>query len=287
MKRRYNDLYIEYGFTCIINNEEERPQCVICNKVLSNDSLKSTKLKQHLHNVHQQYKNKSRSFLERHASALKKMRLDLNGTYHETNKNAIEASYYVALEIARQKNPHTIVKNLIKPCSLKIVELMLGNVEKKKIAAVSLSNSTIQKRIEDMAADLRDQVVQEIKSVAFGLFSIQLDESIDVASCSQLMVFVKYVHLNSFKEELFFCSHLEKTTKAIDVFKKVSSSFESENLLWENLCGCCTDGAPAMLGIKSAFQAHIKKQNPNTKGVRSLYDSSPCASLQNAFSSIT
>ena len=52
---------------------------------------------------------------------------------------------------------------------------MLGNDEKKKIAAVSLSNSTIQ-RIEDMTADIRDQVVQEIKSAAFGLFSIQLDE---------------------------------------------------------------------------------------------------------------
>ena len=188
------------------------------------------------------------------------MRLDSNGTYHETNKNAIEASYYVALEIARQKKPHTIGENLIKPCSLKIVELMLGNVEKKKIAAVSLSNSTIQRRIEDMAADIRDQVVQEIKSAAFGLFSIQLDESTDVASCSQLMVFVKYVHLNSFKEELLFCSRLEKTTKAVDVFEKVSSFFELENLLWENLCGCCTDGAPAMLGTKSGFQAYVKKK---------------------------
>ena len=88
-----------------------------------------------------------------------------------------------------------------------------------------------------MAADIRDQVVQEIKSAAFGLFSIQLDESTDVVSCSQLMVFVKYVHLNSFKEELLFCSRLEKTTKAVDVFEKVSSFFESENLLWETYVG--------------------------------------------------
>ena len=40
---------------------------------------------------------------ERHASALKKMKLDSNGAFHETNKNAIEASYYIALEIPRQK----------------------------------------------------------------------------------------------------------------------------------------------------------------------------------------
>ena len=45
------------------------------------------------------------------------MRLDSNGTYHETNKNAIEASYYVALEIARQKKPHTIVMSSTSICS--------------------------------------------------------------------------------------------------------------------------------------------------------------------------
>ena len=75
-----------------------------------------------------------------------------------------------------------------------------------------------------MAADIRDQVLQEIKSAAFCLFSIQLDESTDVAPCSQLMVFVKYVHLNSFKEELLFYYRPEKTTKAVNIFKKVSSN---------------------------------------------------------------
>ena len=66
---------------------------------------------------------------------------------------------------------------------------MLGNGLEKKLAAVSLSNSTVQRRITDMAIDIKDQVVQEIKSAAFGLFLIQLDESTDVASCSQLLVF--------------------------------------------------------------------------------------------------
>ena len=102
-KRRYNDSCIKYGFTCIINKWRGKT-------FLSNDFLKPVRLKQHLHNVHQQNKDKSRSFFERHASALKKMRLDSNETYHETNKNAIAVSYYVALEIMKQKKPHTIVK---------------------------------------------------------------------------------------------------------------------------------------------------------------------------------
>lgn len=40
-----------------------------------------------------------------------------------------------------------------------------------------------------MVIDINDQVVQEIKSAAFRLFSIQVDESTDVALCSQLMIF--------------------------------------------------------------------------------------------------
>ena len=167
------------------------------------------------------------------------------------------------------EKPHTIGENLIKPFFLKIAELKLGN-EEKKIAAVSLSNRTIQRKIEDMAADIRDQVVQEIKSAAFGLFSIQLDESTDVASCSQLMVFEKYAHLNGFKVEIPFCSRLEKPTKAVDSFEKVSSFLKAENLLWENLCGCCTNGAPGMLGTKSKFEAFVKKQNPNAKEVHCM-----------------
>ena len=71
-------------------------------------------------------------------------------------------------------------------------------------------------------------------------------------------------------KENLLCSRLKKTTKAVDIFKKVSSFFKSENLLWENLCGCCRDGVPAMLGIKYGFQAYVKKQNPNTKGVQCM-----------------
>ena len=42
-----------------------------------------------------------------------------------------------------------------------------------------------------MFNDIKSQVVQQIKDAPFGLFAIQLDESTDVSSCAQLMVFVK------------------------------------------------------------------------------------------------
>lgn len=79
---------------------------------------------------------------------------------------------------------------------------MLGNGMGKKHAAVSLSNNTVKRTISD-----KDQVVREIESAAVGLFSIQLYELTDVASCPQLLLFARYVHSGSFRGvSLLFCS---------------------------------------------------------------------------------
>ncbi|XP_067943030.1 protein FAM200C-like [Watersipora subatra] len=145
------------------------------------------------------------------------MRLDTSGAFHESNPKLLEASYKVAYEIANQKKPHTLGEDLIKPCTLMMAEHILGK-EAEKLAAVSLSKNTVQRRISNIANDINDQVVQQIKLSPFGLFAIQLDESTDVASCSQLMVYARYVHNEEVKEEFLFCLPLEATTKAKDIF---------------------------------------------------------------------
>ena len=97
--------------------------------------------------------------------------------------------------------------------------------------------------------------MKQIKTVPFGLFANQLDKSTDISSCAQFMVFAKYVYNDAYKEEFLFSSPLETTTKAAVVLEKVSTFFVSENLERKNLAGCCTDGAPAMFGCYSGFQA--------------------------------
>ena len=94
----------------------------------------------------------------------------------------------MALQIAKQKKPHTTGEMLIKPCALSMVKLILGETSIQKIQQVSLSNDTIKRRISQMSANVKQQVINEIK--ASPMFSLQLDESTDVASCSQLLVFV-------------------------------------------------------------------------------------------------
>ena len=115
-----------------------------------------------------------------------------------------------------------------------------------------------------MSEDIKEQISAEIKDKSlFVLFSIQIEESVVVASVSQLMVFVRYAVSTSVKEELLFCSALDTNTKASDVMEKVDHFFNENGIAWKNLCGVCTDGAPALLGSKSGFRALVQKKTPN------------------------
>lgn len=134
------------------------------------------------------------------------MKLDTTWLFQKTNYKITEVSYVVALEIKKQKKPHIIGETLIKPCALKMREIVLGNGLDKKLASIPLSDNAILRRSNDIAIDIKNQVIQVIKSAAFGLFSIQLDKSTDVASCAQLLIFASYVYSGSFKEEFLFCS---------------------------------------------------------------------------------
>ena len=57
-----------------------------------------------------------------------------------------------------------------------------------------------------MSMDVKKQVLTEFK--ASDLFSFQLDESTDVSSCSQLLVFVRYINSDDIQDEFLFCSAL-------------------------------------------------------------------------------
>ena len=138
----------------------------------------------------------------------------------------MQASYEVALQIAKHKKPHTVGEFLAKPCLLKAVKLVLGESSEAKMRQISFSNDTIQRRISDMS-DVQEQVINEMK--ASPLFSLQGDETTDVASCAQLLVFVRYIHLGDVKEEFLFCSELETVTRSADIMGKIETFLIQQN----------------------------------------------------------
>ena len=163
-KRKYSEEYLKFGFTSIVSNGTEKPQCVLCNVVLSAESLKPSKLKRHLETKHSNHVSKDLEFFRRHEASLKRQRLDVTGSFQQENGALVQASYEVALEIAKNKKPHTIRESLIKPCLLKTVKILLGESSAAKIRQISLSNDTIQRRISAMSEDVKEQVINEIKA---------------------------------------------------------------------------------------------------------------------------
>ena len=50
--RKYSESYLKMGFTSVIDNGNEKPQCVLCYAVLRNETIKPSKLKRHLLKKH-------------------------------------------------------------------------------------------------------------------------------------------------------------------------------------------------------------------------------------------
>ena len=263
-KRKYSENYVAFGFTFVTDSDgSQRPQCFLCGKVLANASLKPAKLKEHFISIHPKNALDSVDFFRS-----KKARFEKSGTlpkfgFIKTQKPCLEASYKVAYRIAKEKKAHTIGETLIKPCALEMTELVCGTEQRKKLEAVSLSNDTISSRIIDISNNILKQVMEELKASPFP-FSMQLDESTDVSQCAQLLVYVRYMHADTIKEEFLFCEPLSETTKAADVLEMVNNFFAKQDFNWKrNIGSLCTDGAPAMLGKTSGFASLVKKEAPH------------------------
>ena len=263
--RKHNEDYLQYGFTNAIINGQVVPQCVRCNEKMSNDALRPSCLTRYLETKHPGHQNKSLAFFQSKKNSFKKMKiLSADCFCQSSSAEVVQASFEIALMRAQAKKPHNIGETLIEPCMLKATSLVLGETNSKKLAKISLSNSTIKTRIDALANDIECQVLQKMQASPF--FAIQCNETTDIAQMSQLLVYVRFVGSTTIEEEMLFCRPLETTTKAEDVLKLVDAYFHEKDMKWERLVGVCTDGAPAMRGCRSGFIVKIKQKNPDVVG---------------------
>ena len=70
-KRKYSDSYLKFGFTNIVDKGVEKPQCVVCYKVLTVDSMRPSKLKLHLQTQHPSLVDKDQEYFSRLAESAK------------------------------------------------------------------------------------------------------------------------------------------------------------------------------------------------------------------------
>ena len=267
----YNDEYLKLGFTSIEVNGEVRAQCVLCLTVLAHSSLKETKLRRHLQSNHGNFVNKSLEVFKEKEHQVKRSRIDrptASGGIIYSHGHAVRASFAVAWKIARAKAPHTAGENLIKPASVEMARIMCGDAVANKFKIVSLLNDTMKRRIKELSRNILQQTIAAIRHCE--RFSLQLDETTDIGSDAQLMVFVRYFDTNDFVEQFLFCRSLAKNITGEEIFKKVDFFFEEHQLEWSNCVSVCADGAPAMMGSNKGFISFVKKKNNNISVVQCL-----------------
>ena len=64
-KRKYDDSFLQYGFTCSCEDRVEKPLCLICDETLSAESLKPSTLKRHLNTKDAKFSDKPIQYFER------------------------------------------------------------------------------------------------------------------------------------------------------------------------------------------------------------------------------
>ena len=174
-KRNYDLKYFKYGFTLIEHKAEILPQGVVCLKTRGNAALKPSLLKRHLERNHTNKMNADESCFQRLADNVKRQRINKTGKIQQKSADVVVASFEIALSLeAKQKQPHTIAESLILPEAKILMKRIFGEQAVAKLNAVSLSDNTMRRRIEEMSDDISDQILAEVKESKFG-FAIRIN----------------------------------------------------------------------------------------------------------------
>ena len=73
-KRKYQDNYLDFGFTYLIEDDLQTLQCVVYENIFKQYcTMKAASLKQHLANAHPSMMSKNWSFFESKLSSLKRL----------------------------------------------------------------------------------------------------------------------------------------------------------------------------------------------------------------------
>ncbi|XP_072909831.1 zinc finger BED domain-containing protein 5-like isoform X6 [Hemitrygon akajei] len=257
--RFYNESYLSMGFTWTGDPRCPVPLCLVCGKQLTNAAMAPAKLQRHLTTNHSHLTDKSADYFKQLLESENKQSKSFVNKV-TVSKRAQEASYLVAELITQKRKSHTVGENLIMPACKIIVGKMLGQDAVREIEKVSLSNSTIGRRIGDMSHDAEEVLCDKLKSNSF---SIQVDESTDFTNKCHVVAFVRFVNDGEIEENFFCCKELPEPSKGQDVFNVLSSYLETKGLSWRNCVGICTDGVLSVVGSMKSFVSLVKKENPD------------------------
>lgn len=258
-KRKYVSDYLQLGFTWNGDEDDPRPQCVLCGRLLANESMRPNKLRRHIEAKHPHMQDKPVEFYK---TQLKELKISKKKVLpnNKVNEKAMHASYHISLRIAKAGKPHTIGESSVLPVIKDAVGVMFSDKSSKEVETIPLSNSTVARRIDEMSQWVEEVLIQRVGESRF--FSLLLDESTDVGGLCQLLVFVRYLWNNEPHEDMLCCLPIVQSAGE-EIFQTLNSYVQKKGLDWMKCVGICTDGARVMCGKKSSVVTRVLEVCPN------------------------
>lgn len=244
----------DFGFI----QKNDRAVCALC---CENVVCRTSSVKRHFETKHEKtFKDtaekaeaikKALSRYEKQTSVLKNLSASKN--------NATEASYKVALCIAKHGKPFTD-GDYIKEAFLDCSEMLFDGISNKniiisKIKDMPVSARTVERRISEMAVNVSEQQTVALKNAP--VFSVALDESVDVNDIPRLAILARYSD-TELHEELCCLKPMHSTTTGDDIMKTFTDHFEDRGVDIRKIFAVTTDGAPAMVGKNKGFTKLIE-----------------------------
>ncbi|XP_030580905.1 zinc finger BED domain-containing protein 5-like [Archocentrus centrarchus] len=158
-----------------------------------------------------------------------------------------------------------------------MVSVMLDDASAAKLKTIPLSNDTVARRIDDIANDLHEQLVDKLKDKRFAL---QFDEATDSNKDCLFIAYVRFDLSNSLCEDLLFCKYVRDRATAEELFKILDSFLTENGLKWENCIGVCSDGAQTMAGKRKGLRALIETASPHAEWTHCIIHREALASRQ-------
>ncbi|KAI6648306.1 General transcription factor II-I repeat domain-containing protein 2-like [Oopsacas minuta] len=128
--------------------------------------------------------------------------------------------------------------------------------KKQLIQQVSLSATTVMRRVESISKNIHTQLLE--KTNCFSFCSLALDGSKDICYVGQLAIWIRGVDENfNITEELLSLSSMQGRTRGIDIFEEFLKTVSENNIPALRLSDISTDGAHQCLvqvqGLKVKF----------------------------------
>ena len=171
-----------------------------------------------------------------------------------TQEAATKASFVLAHEIAKGNNPFSDAE-FVKDCIVDAINIVCPEI-KSKIEAIPMSRKTAVRRIEAIAANLQENLLNTANT--FKCFSITLDEITDVLDTAQFLIFIRGIDEHfCITEKLLSIESLKGTTTRKDIFDSVMHSLKKLQLCLDKLVSITTDGALSLTGKYSGLIKRI------------------------------